>query len=197
MPGVDIIRRGISEEVCVEAAAEIRARADVETTITIRNGTNLNACGKRRGVPMDGGWSVVRKLSQLLRGERELDGRIMSDASGLLRQRGCRYQEWHVDFPPFDPDSVVRKPRTAWVVLENGASLDIGLVPSYVACTLAAASLGVGDVVLFDGDVPHRGVAYSSRSVVSMHAYLDVPDVARMRDPHAHGSFHSVLGFPH
>ena len=83
-------------------------------------------------------------------------------------------------------------PRTAWVVLEKGAALEVGLMPSAIALMLSPAQLHVGDIVLFDGDVPHRGVAFPDAPNVSLHVYLDVPGVERVRNPNYKGSFSMI-----
>ena len=46
---------------------------------------------------------------------------------------------------------------------------------------LLANEVCVGDIVLFDGDVPHRGVEYIS-PCAAMHLYMDVPEVDRITD---------------
>lgn len=80
-------------------------------------------------------------------------------------------------------------PRTAWVLLQEGApGIDFGMLPSGLQFTLDSSSLRVGDIVLFDGWVPHRGPA-TDGSCVGLHAYLDVPEVVREKDPTKVGSF--------
>ena len=53
--------------------------------------------------------------------------------------------------------------------------------------------LRAGDVLIFEGDIPHRGCSYL-KPCSALHVYLDVPEVARVDDPNAHGSFHRVHG---
>jgi hypothetical protein len=56
--------------------------------------------------------------------------------------------------------------------------------PRVPAC---AETICVGDILIFDGDVIHRGCAYKS-TCVAMHIYLDVPQVKRP-PPNEPGSF--------
>jgi hypothetical protein len=134
--------------------------------------------------------SVVDCLSR----EGMLVGRQPNDASGLLREKGCVKQAWHIDFPDRSawPEYLPHLPRTAWVVLEQGSALEVGVMPSAIALMLSSDQLQVGDIVLFDGDVPHRGVAFPDASNVSMHMYLDVPGVKRVRNLNRDGSFSIV-----
>lgn len=62
-------------------------------------------------------------------------------------------------------------------------------MPGAIAIFLSADQLRVGDIVIFDSDVPHRGTAYLHGSNVCMHMYLDVREVRRVRNPRAEGSF--------
>ena len=77
------------------------------------------------------------------------------------------------------------------MVLEKGAKLVLGMIPSGLTMEIMADRLRVGDIVLIDGDVPHAGSAYHVANI-GLHVYLDVPGVARVRDPHALRSFHVV-----
>ena len=123
-------------------------------------------------------------------------GRYCSDATGLFREAGCKEQKVHTDYvservaerPPGSP-----KPRTAWVVLQKGAKLVLGMLPSEVTLELKPDFLHVGDIVIFDGDIPHAGSAYSKPNI-GLHVYLDVPGVARERDPNKKGSFQPLMG---
>ena len=56
-----------------------------------------------------------------------------------------------------------------------------------VVLTLNAESLAVGDILIFDGDVVHRGCAYRT-TIVAAHIYLDVEGVQRVQ-PNEVGSF--------
>jgi hypothetical protein len=58
--------------------------------------------------------------------------------------------------------------------------------------TLSSRDLQVGDIIIFDGDVWHRGHAYAT-SCVAVHIYLDVPAVQRV-EPNEAGSFQKGLG---
>ena len=51
----------------------------------------------------------------------------------------------------------------------------------------SSTTICVGDILIFDGDVIHRGCAYKS-TCVAMHIYLDVPQVKRP-PPNKPGSF--------
>ena len=127
----------------------------------------------------------------------EVSGRVWGQATALIRKDGCAGQDVHTDWsveaiaarPAGTP-----KPRSAWVVLQKGAKLTLGLLPSKVTVELRAESLHVGDIVLFDGDVPHAGCAYLRRHV-GMHIYLDVPAIYRHPDPDKASSFHLVDEF--
>ena len=94
--------------------------------------------------------------------------------------------------PADSRESRLVKPRTACVVLEAGNEIEIGLEPP-LSLKLCRDRLSVGDIVMFDGDVPHRGVA--ADDLVAMHGYLDVLHVQRERDPHKLGAFISVQGY--
>ena len=56
----------------------------------------------------------------------------------------------------------------------------MALFPGPIAFRLLPESLRVGDIVVFDGDVVHRGIEYDHENV-SVHAYLDVAGVMRVR----------------
>ena len=123
---------------------------------------------------------------------------MWGQATALIRKDGCAGQDVHTDWsveaiaarPAGTP-----KPRSAWVVLQNGAKLTLGLLPtSGVTVELKAENLSIGDIVLFDGDVPHAGCAYLRRHV-GMHIYLDVPAIPRQLDPSKAESFHLVEEF--
>ena len=51
----------------------------------------------------------------------------------------------------------------------EGAGLDMILFPGPIAFRLLPESLRVGDIVVFDGDVVHRGIEYDHENV-SVHA---------------------------
>ena len=53
--------------------------------------------------------------------------------------------------------------------------------------------LRAGDVLIFEGDIPHRGCSYTE-PCSALHVYLDVTGVVREADPNTHGSFHRVHG---
>ena len=99
---------------------------------------------------------------------------------------------WHRDFPVWCHE-IVKVPRTAWVNIEQGNELEFGL-PSFVQIVVKACSLQIGDIVLFDGWVPHRGVA-CDKSLVAVHAYLDVPEVERERNLEVNRAFIRVSGY--
>ena len=94
----------------------------------------------------------------------QLEGRELHDVSALVRLPHCKKQMWHRDFPVWEHEHphLVVKPRTAWVVLEAGNEIEIGLEPP-LSFVLSRDRLAVGDIVLFDGNVSHRGVPGSSR----------------------------------
>ena len=80
------------------------------------------------------------------------------------------------------------------MVLQKGAKLIFGMLPSKVTFELMAHNLHVGDIILFDGDIPHAGSAYHVANI-GLHVYLDVPELPRVTDPHKKGSFHIVTDF--
>jgi hypothetical protein len=59
------------------------------------------------------------------------------------------------------------------VVLQTPGAIDFSTNAGVV---LSLTNLPVGSVLVFDGDVMHRGVDFSA-SCAAMHAYLDVPEV--------------------
>ena len=78
---------------------------------------------------------------------------------------------WHVDFPGFPADLPI-KPATAFVVLQTPGKIEFrGEAGSVFSCDLP-----VGSILVFDGDVSHRGVSFAARCA-AMHVYLDVPEV--------------------
>ena len=121
-------------------------------------------------------------------------GRTFGDATALIREGGCQNQTVHTDWN-FKQVKALKttKPRSAWVVLEKGAKLTLGLLPSTMTLELMARHLNVGDIVLFDGDVPHAGSAYLKRNI-GMHVYLDVAGVVRISG-REDGSFHPMQCF--
>ena len=121
-------------------------------------------------------------------------GRTFGDATALIREGGCQNQTVHTDWN-FEQVKALKttKPRSAWVVLEKGAKLTLGLLPSTMTLELMARHLNVGDIVLFDGDVPHAGSAYLKRNI-GMHVYLDVAGVDRISG-REDGSFHPMQCF--
>ena len=194
LPGVHILRAAVERPLCVQTMRRLRATPP-EASYGIVNGSVKAPCGKRRGVPMaQHEWPIVRAVESALQQVGEMEGRLLGGATGLVRQKGCKKGKWHTDFPSF-PVELERKPRTAWVVLESGNELEFGLMSSMVAVRLLAAELNVGDIIIFDGDVPHRGTEFYKKSRVAMHVYMDVPGVQRETDPNAQGSFKVVQGF--
>jgi hypothetical protein len=183
-PGISILRGGLDQAVCADAALRIRARHASQPGVQIINGgpeDSYDADG-RYGVRLGHNDPLCTSLRECLLNEGELEGRLPRDASGLVREEGCVKGPWHIVFPDRSlwPPELPQVPCTAWVVLERGASLEFGVMPSAIAFILSPDQLQVGDIfVLFDGDVPHRGVACLSSSNVSMHMYLDVPQVKR------------------
>lgn len=126
----------------------------------------------------------------------EMSGRVWGQVTALIRKDGCAGQDVHTDWSVEDiaaRPAGTPKPRSAWVVLQKGAKLTLGL-PSGVTVELKAENLSIGDIVLFDGDVPHAGCAYLRRHV-GMHIYLDVPAIPRELDPSKAKSFHLVEEF--
>ena len=85
------------------------------------------------------------------------------------------------------PQKSLPLPFSVWAVTEKGNALDmlVGGVVIHITDTF----LQVGDVLLFDGDVIHRGIAYQ-KSCIGWHAYVDVAGVKRTRNALALGSFH-------
>ena len=57
--------------------------------------------------------------------------------------------------------------------------------------SLLAESLQVGDIIIFDGDVFHRGCQYDG-TCVALHIYLDVREVTRFA-PNEDGSFNKEI----
>ena len=74
--------------------------------------------------------------------------------------------------------------------------LDFGIQngPFKLAVKMAASSLEVGDILIFDGDVPHRGVKFDKRCIAA-HAHLDVPGLDRPTSVED-GSFHERVFLP-
>ena len=202
-PGITHLRGGLSIEMCTDAAQRIRASQTQQRQRLVNGGPEdgYDADG-RYGVHLGDNDPLCARLRECLWNEGELQGRLPRDASGLLREVGCVKGPWHIDYPDPStwPPDLPRVPRTAWAVLEEGASLELGVMPSAIAFTLSPDQLQVGDVVLFDGDVPHRGVAFPSYSNVCMHMYLDVLGIKRVRNPRSNGSFsllRTEVGFKH
>ena len=72
----------------------------------------------------------------------------------------------------------------------NGNTVILTLLPGHPDPRVPAwaeTTIGVGDILIFDGDVIHRGCSYQS-TCVAMHIYLDVPEVQRV-PPNVDGSF--------
>ena len=106
----------------------------------------------------------------------------MSEFNIINSQPTCTKQDRHWDY---DPDKVRYrttcgpiKPCSAILGLQPGARL-------YVYDTDLEHEVTVlippGAILLFDGDVAHRGASYASMNT-RVHLYLDVPRVRRERD---------------
>jgi hypothetical protein len=93
---------------------------------------------------------------------------------------GCAQQALHLDYGPADlsgtPDAY---PWAMLLALEPDTRLVVGddahpFVTQHV-------TLAPGDMLLFRGDLPHAGAAYS-RDNIRLHAYIDVDGVKRRPD---------------
>jgi hypothetical protein len=185
-PKVDIYRGLLTPEACAQCATDVCSLHAAGKGSHILNGEDNEAAG-RDSVLLPPSNPFMLLFINALTTVGELTGRVMNQTSGLVRyiptaMDSCVKQRWHIDFPDKStwPSNLSRLPRTAWVVTEAGAGLDMALFPGPIAFRLLPESLRVGDIVVFDGDVVHRGIEYDHENV-SAHAYLDVAGVMRVR----------------
>ena len=100
------------------------------------------------------------------------------------RAATCKAQKLHWDFDPGLIECLPatgplhRKPVSVILALEPGTRL---FVRDEAAGATVPIALGVGDILVFDGDVAHHGAWYPSRNT-RVHMYLDVPTVPRVED---------------
>ena len=87
----------------------------------------------------------------------------------------------HLLTPPPEPHHLLTYPS------HHHTGPRLSWVRSWFTVTLHSESLKVGDIIIFDGDVVHRGCTYDGL-MVAAHIYLDVPGVTRAA-PNEYGSF--------
>ena len=127
----------------------------------------------------EGEVSIFSSFKRALVEADEARGRILGEYNTIRSLPSCAKQDLHWDY---DPDVVrymrTRKPCSAILGLQQGARL-------YVYDTALRHEVTVlvppGAILLFDGDVAHRGASYAGVNT-RVHLYLDVPRVKRDQD---------------
>ena len=131
--------------------------------------------GKRLSGRLPESSEVVVALSGYLGGMGELGGRVCVDPYALRSMPGCRVQKPHVDFNSALVSEIPvggRKPASVLLALESGSRLFFGRRLNGPDGDVMVA-LGAGDVLVFEGDVPHYGSDYLIRNT-RVHLYLDL-----------------------
>lgn len=125
---------------------------------------------RQAALPIDA--PIVQRLLGALEHAGLLVGRSVHDAVVIVSEAGCGIQEWHRDYDPEAYRGCTIKPLAVLLSCEEGGRWihEHGEV-----------ALGAGDVVVFDGDVVHRGAPYRNRHM-RVHVYLDSPECRRMPD---------------
>lgn len=128
---------------------------------------------------------IVALLWKCLRAAGYLRGRTPGAAVALHSEAGCRAQHVHTDY---DPDACARspvQPLGVLLALEHGTRFRVGVGDGVGdgdgrgdGTGDDVVGLNKGDVLVFDGDLPHAGDGYDVRNT-RVHAYVDVPAVAR------------------
>lgn len=111
---------------------------------------------------------MVAHILELLPDELRRD-RVFGGAVLLESQPGCKRQAMHCDYDPDLVRSCEIKPLGVLVALEEGAHL---VLPDRVI------NMRVGDILVFEGDMPHAGGAYTTLNR-RVHIYLDGPVACR------------------
>lgn len=115
---------------------------------------------------------VVRRLVDALCSERLMHGRVVGPAVVLHSLAGCARQPMHTDYDAAVVARCAAKPLGALLALEDGTRL----------CVVdGEVEMRVGDVLVFDGDVPHCGAPYDSANT-RIHIFLDSPGVRRVHN---------------
>ena len=215
LPGVFLLRNvQLGETVRQEATNYIKQK-DIEDTASVKgkqmterewkqyiedggafqipNGSSNRKCNKRRGVPLlNSNLLVLDELKNELLKVGVLEGRTFNDPHGLRRLARCCKGPWHTDFCKKMPENLPRKPLTAWVPLTGSAKIAFASTEG-VLMVAELLDIPLGSIVIFEGDVYHRGLSFPEESH-ALHVYLDVPEVEREKDYTKDGSFILVKG---
>ena len=179
-PGCRLIRGGVPEEDCALALPHLELLVEANHRPITAGQTD----GKRRQTKVGNQLSISKALVKALDDAGELAGRTKSEVNVLQSLAGCKAQKLHWDFDPGLIECLPatgplhRKPVSVILALEPGTRL---FVRDEAAGATVPIALGVGDILVFDGDVAHHGAWYASRNT-RVHMYLDVPTVPRVED---------------
>ena len=120
---------------------------------------------------------LVKRIESKLEELSVLDKRILGECVVLQSLPGCKQQQWHYDYNPVELKGLRTKPLGLLLALEDETRFEVftkGQTKTY--------HISAGDVLLFEGDVVHAGAAYMEKKNTRVHAYIDVPGVARVKN---------------
>ena len=134
---------------------------------------------KRKQLKMEQGeLGLFKSFKEALVDAGEAHGRELLEYNAISSLPGCTKQKLHWDYDPDRVRYARRKPCSAILGLQQGSRL-------YVYDTHLKREVTVlvppGGVVVFDGDVAHRGASYAALNT-RVHVYLDVAAVRRDQD---------------
>lgn len=107
--------------------------------------------------------SVLCKLRGFLEARGLMEGRRLGESVLLYSRKGCVQQQWHRDYDSSGFARLLHKPLGVLVALQSGTKF------KEYPCT--THTLGAGDVLVFEGDVPHAGAGYDHENM-RIHAYV-------------------------
>lgn len=134
--------------------------------------------------------AVLKKIKR----ESNGTGRAVGGVVLIRSDPPCAAQMAHCDYAPHadllaSTDSTI--PHLLLIALEDSTSLDVwprshrllrGAAEARKPLRALRVQLDRGDALLFRGDLVHAGSAYTNKTNIRVHIYLDTPCVKRIKD---------------